>query len=238
MEVKKNIRKTLFSLAWILFIAIMFYLKQGNMGYLFASILLALAPWIVDINKLSSLSLDLHNKKVLITQALQETEQTSEDLRKIAKEVEVTAEDFSKTINSFLKFNMLGLQREGRLDMNTPWYESAQFVEEAKMLYRLMDNSDDLTEQLLQDSQCKVIELFKLDVTNYIPEDKKTDFDKAISTGIYLNKNLVKLYFNKKEAAINFEILYSLGDSVENTLQAQYFKNVNKLEQYYNDNFS
>lgn len=234
---KNNIGKIVFSLVFVFVVIAMFYLKQGNVGYLVMLAILIIAPWVIDIKKITSFSLDIQNKKILITQALKEAEEASENAKQVSREVEITATTFSKTVDSFLKFNMLALQREGRLNMNTPWYDAAQFVEEAKILYHLTKSDDDEIQQLIQDSQCKVIELFEFDIQNYICEDKKNDFEQAISTGTYLNQDLGKLYFNKKDVAINFQSLYALKDSVEKAKQAQYIKSVDDLKEYYKNNF-
>ena len=190
--------------------------------------------WTIDIDKITSLSVDMKRNKLELNKSVEETKKIANEIEATANEVEVTANAFSKTIKTFLNFNLADMQKQGRMFLNIPWEDAAKFVNEAIELSAILNDSDEETAELIIKSKCKVIELFEFDAKDFF-EPEKIDFKTIISSGISVSYGAILYDF--KKVAVDFEQLYSLKERIVEDKQLLWKSNVDKLKKFYDKNF-
>lgn len=208
-------------LAFILGITVYFF-KEGNpwqvllicLGF---SILLFLT---VNFDELENFRINWEKKEI--------------ELKKTAEQIMLTKEQFDKTTQAFVAYNLAETEKIGLSFADTRVLDLIDFVQSAK---QIVDNSDDRTgrlHRLLDIAQVKVFSALEYEIdTRYreISEEAK----KLMCTGSLDGNAIVPV--DRGAVLLNFEKLKELAISLPKEKQGRWLAMLAKVEKYYIENF-
>lgn len=175
MKSFKKIVAVLIALLPTLFCAILFELDAKVMMVVFlASAFASISMFIEDIKELKIGSNSLEIKR--FEKAIEKAEKVNDDMN-------VTLEEFKKTIAPMLDFNLGLLAKDGTFDNQTKFNYVVPFAKSAKNIYRDIDIETENTAELLKIADAKVLQAFNYEVSTQFPEIRQP-VRSYISTGL------------------------------------------------------
>lgn len=231
---KKINKKILLTLLWIIIFGLMSWKEQyTNILFWGIGVIITLL-WIIDIDSISNLSLDLKAQKIEMSTMVENTKKAAKEVEATAEEVEVTANTFVKAVNSFMNFTLADIQKQGRFMMAIPWKDAANFINESIELKKVLNDTDPETGYLVLRAKCKVVELFESEAHDIFLLERE-ELAKYISSGITLGVG--ELEFNYNNVAIDFDGLKELVLQVPEGKKVLWKKEIDELKKFYDNHF-
>lgn len=161
---------------------------------------------------------------------------TTLKLKQAAAQVEITTEQFNKTVDAFLAYNLADFQNQGFFDETVPWRTGERFVEEAIRMHAISESHDDDIVPLISAAQQKVFDLFMLSMAREFPEIYN-DVRRSISSG-YNDVNIGPK-IKQDKPVVDFKALRELENKLpSNEVKLRWRGEVDSLLAFYNRHYS
>lgn len=201
--------------------------KQLSSTVLIFSAILIVVLWVFNLEEYRKITLEIDNKKI-------ELEKAEKNAISAAAQVEVKADQFQKTIDAFLAYNLADFQRQGQFGASMNWEEAAKFVDEAQEMQKISTDMDENLAFLIQKSKAKVVQLFKSYLQTQFQEVRNA-IENNIQTGLAWDKT--DTVYHPRDLIIDFNGLKKLGDKLSEEQQPKWNVELEKFKKFYHNNF-
>lgn len=163
-----------------------------------------------------------------------EVENNVEESRRIAADIQITKDQFDKTITAFLAYNLAETESIGLSFSTTRVEQYIDFVENAKLIVNNSNDVDGKLHRLLDVAQVKTFVCFEYEIeTKFIEiSERAKDF---ISTGN--QDGQLDLPVIRSDVAIDFESLRKLSSELSNDKRIKWTKLLDLVEDFYKKYF-
>lgn len=222
IKVGGSIVSLIFSFLAFIVGIVVYFLKEGNpwqvllicLGF---SILLFLT---VNFDELENFRINWEKKEI--------------ELKKTAEQIMLTKEQFDKTTQAFVAYNLAETEKIGLSFADTRVLDLIDFVQSAK---QIVDNSDDRTgrlHRLLDIAQVKVFSALEYEIDTRYGEISK-EAKSLISTGNLDGNSIVPV--DRGAVLLDFERLKELAIDLPKEKRGRWLSMLAKVEKYYIANF-
>lgn len=184
--------------------------------------------WYFEPSAVQSAVVDIKEGKLTVNRLHDETVQA-------AKDVAVTAGQFSATVDAFLAFNLADFQTQGRLGAAVSWLQGANFVNQAVALQKTSEQSDPEIMILIVQAKRKVLELFRNEAESRYFEGK--NLKPYINSGGDFSDGKMRYDLSQDSAAVNFTALSKLGEMLPDDQNTKWQAELRRFKKFYDQNF-
>ncbi|MDE3295922.1 hypothetical protein [Lacticaseibacillus rhamnosus] len=220
--------KILLTIGAVMIVSLSIIFNQFSFPWAVSLFLTVVLVWYFEPSAVQSAIVDIKEGKLTVNRLHDETVQA-------AKDVAVTAGQFSETVDAFLAFNLADFQTQGRLGAAVSWLQGANFVNQAVALQQTSEPSDPEITILIAQAKRKVLELFQDEAErNYF--SGKT-LDPYIDSGGDFSDGKMRYDLSQDRAVVNFTALSKLGETLPDDQNTKWQVELQRLKKFYDRNF-